>query len=63
MQCKTNKPAKKEKTVQPKANIVGETYDYIMNKKKKAHDDFLDSEIQQFIELINPDPNSMDSRG
>lgn len=49
-----------EKKVCSKADIVGETYNDIMSKDPK---DNLDIEIQQNNELLNPDPNSMDSRG
>lgn len=54
----------KGKKIQSKADIVGETYDYIMDGTiSKDSKEVSDLEIEQANELINPDPNSLDSRG
>lgn len=57
---KTKETKEEKKDTQSKANIVGETYNDIMNADTKKN---MDCEIEQQNELINPDPNSMDSRG
>ncbi|GHT03993.1 hypothetical protein FACS189423_06010 [Bacteroidia bacterium] len=54
-----------EKNSKAKANVVGDTYKEIVNIpiSKKDLQDSTDQVIEQANELINPEPNSMDSRG
>lgn len=56
---------KKENEKEPKANVVSEAYDEIMNEKSKSETkkEVTDCDIKKQDELLNPDPNSLDSRG
>jgi hypothetical protein len=54
-----------EKNIVSKANIVGEAYKEILDTpiNKQDIENSSELEIEQANELINPDPNSLDSRG
>lgn len=49
-----------DKKICSKADIVKETYDYIMDENPEENPDV---KVEQNNELINPDPHSMGSRG
>lgn len=57
----------KQKEQKPADDIISEAYDEIMSKKnkkkKKGKKKVTDLDVEQYDELINPDPDSLDSRG